>query len=269
MTAAGVTFYATLAAVPAALVAIRAAALIVGTRQTLELGRSLADALPAHVGAPSAVIELFEHGVDLAWWTALVALLPASLYGEGLRRALSQFGGPDERLIGWRGRLSIVPLLVLAPALLLVLLAATPTLNQLSRQGVRGVVVGVAVAFVADWVVTSPPLVWVFRVVSPDPPTWRAALLGGVLTASFVAGFLQGFVLFMSLPLDLGKPFGGLTAIGVLCALELWAWVLHLVVLMGYLGTRSFRMSRGGGPSGERLPSRISDPLEHSLSRSG
>ena len=36
------------------------------------------------------------------------------------------------------------------------------------------------------------------------------------MTASFVSGFIQGFVLFLAIPLDLGLPFGGGKG-GIIC----------------------------------------------------
>jgi len=84
------------------------------------------------------------------------------------------------------------------------------------------------------WVAAWLPLTWVFRVVAPGRPAWRAAFGGAVVTAAFVAGFLQGFLLFLALPVDLGRPFGGLAVVGVVSALLLWLWVLHLVVCVGY-----------------------------------
>jgi uncharacterized BrkB/YihY/UPF0761 family membrane protein len=58
-----------------------------------------------------------------------------------------------------------------------------------------------------------------------------------VVTAAFVSGFLQGFLLFCSLPIDLARPFGGLPGVGVACALLLWLWILHAVALVGYAFT--------------------------------
>lgn len=237
--AGGLTFYATLAGVPVALVVVRAAAAVAGQDQVLRLGNDLAGAVPSQLGAPALILELVDRGVGLSGWPFVVALFPASLYGEGLRRALVELTGASDRFTGWRGRLQLLPLLAVAPALLLVMLSVTPRLNRLFGQGGWAIWLGVVIAFSVDWLVTTVPIVWVFRVVSPDPPTWTAALVGGTLTASFVAGFLQGFVLFLSLPLDLGAPFAGLTGVGALCALELWAWLLHLVVLCGYVVTRA------------------------------
>jgi membrane protein len=69
---------------------------------------------------------------------------------------------------------------------------------------------------------------------------WPALLAGALFTAACVSGFLQGFVLFLSLPLDLGAPFGGLTVVGGTVAVGLWMFLLHLVVLIGWLLTQSF-----------------------------
>src|SRR3712207_9253027 len=68
---------------------------------------------------------------------------------------------------------------------------------------------------------------------------WRAVLTGALLAAACLSGFLQGFVLFLSLPLDLGAPFGGLTVVGGVAAIGFWLFLLHLVVLVGWLLTQS------------------------------
>ena len=64
-------------------------------------------------------------------------------------------------------------------------------------------------------------------------------MVGAVFTAACLSGFLQGFVLFLALPLDLGAPFGGLTVVGGVVAVGLWLFLLHLVVLVGWLLTLS------------------------------
>jgi membrane protein len=93
------------------------------------------------------------------------------------------------------------------------------------------------VALNVDWIAVSIPLAWTFRAVAPGGLSWRAAITGGFATGAFVSGFLQGFTLFLALPIDLGLPFGGLTAVGAVIAVLLWMWLLHAVVLYGYRAT--------------------------------
>jgi membrane protein len=236
--AAGVTFYAALAVVPLLLVTGRLAALVTGEDRVRALAAQMGQALPSALGAGRVAVSLLEQAVGLGWLTAAVAVLPATLYGEGLRRAYASLAGVEDRFVGWRGRLAALPLLVLAPALLLGVLAVTPLLNDLLGAGPGSTALGVYLALNVDWVAVSLPLAWSFRVVAPDPPSLRVALVGGFATGAFVAGFLQGFVLFLSLPIDLGAPFGGIPAVGAVTAVLLWMWVLHLVVLLGYVATR-------------------------------
>jgi membrane protein len=178
---------------------------------------------------------------------ALAVLLPATFYGEGLRRAFVSLTDATDSLIGWRGRLAVLPLFVAAPPLLLAVLAVTPTVARLFGEGGASVLVGIVLAFLTDWVVLSLTLTWVYRVVSPVRPGWLASLWGGAVTGSFVAGFVQGFVLFLSLPLDLGLPFGGFVGIGATVAVGLWLYLLHVLVLIGYALTLRLE-DRGGVP---------------------
>lgn len=235
---AGVTFYAALAVVPTIFVATKLLSLALGRDRVLALAGHLAGALPGELGADQIAADLVRQGVGISWLGVLIAVLPASLYGEGLRRAYAALAGADDTLVGWRGRFAVLPLLAAAPVLLFAVLGITPLLSDLFNKGAGGVALGVYVALNVDWLVVSLPLAWSFRVVAPDPPSWRFALAGGFATGAFVSGFLQGFVLFLSLPLDLGAPFGGQTAVGGVCAVLLWLWVLHLVVLVGWVATR-------------------------------
>jgi len=174
-------------------------------------------------------------------------LLPATFYGEGLRRAFVSLTTTPDRLIGWRGRIAVLPLFVSAPVLLLAVLLVTPTLARLFATGGLSVLLAIVLAFLTDWIVLSLTLTWVYRVVSPTGTGWLASLWGGAVTGSFVAGFVQGFVLFLSLPLRLGVPFGGFTEIGGVVAVGLWLYLLHVLVLVGFLLTLRID-ARGGVP---------------------
>ncbi|MDG4792514.1 YhjD/YihY/BrkB family envelope integrity protein [Micromonospora sp. WMMD1082] len=237
--AAAITFYGAIAVVPVALLAIWLTMLLAGAERVRRLSAYAVEALPDAIGAPRAAAALVEAGVGLTPWLALAALLPASLYGEGLRRAFVSVAAPrsDEHLIGWRGRLLLLPLLAPAPALVLAILLALPTTTGLVRRGGLAGALGVVLSFLAVFLVLTPVLLWVFRVVGPASPDWLSALAMGSFTAANLSGFLHGFVLFASFPLDLGIPFGGLNEVGAVVAILLWLYVFHVIVLAGYSAT--------------------------------
>ncbi|MFF5171214.1 YhjD/YihY/BrkB family envelope integrity protein [Micromonospora sp. NPDC000089] len=237
--AAAITFYGAIAVVPVALLAIWLTALLAGGERVRRLTSYAVHTLPDAIGAPRAVDALVNAGVELTPVLALASLLPASLYGEGLRRAFVSVArsGTDESLVGWRGRLLLLPLLAPAPALLLSILIALPTTTGLVRQGGWVGFFGIVLSFLAVWLVLTPVLMWVFRVVGPASPDWVSTLGVGSFTAANLSGFLHGFVLFCSLPLNLGVPFGGFDAIGGGVAVLLWLYLFHVIVLAGYSAT--------------------------------
>lgn len=250
--AAGLTFYGALAAVPCLLISIRVAGWIAGESRVRDLGRSLAQAVPSAMGADTTARAVVDYGLAVSWTVVIFSIFPASLYGEGLRRAYLTLGGAPgarrQRWGGWRGRAALLPVLAAAPVLLLVVLGVTPLLADLFARGLGGTVLGVYVALNVDWVVVSIPLAWTFRAVAPQHLSWGHALLGGFATGAFVAGFLQGVLLFVALPVDIGAPFGGSRAVGGVIAALLWLWLLHVVVLVGLAATLVAHGLRRGSP---------------------
>lgn len=241
LVAAGLTFFAAVSVVPLLLLAVWLTTVVTSADQVRELGAGLANALPGAVGAPSVVTRLVDTGTGLGPLGALAALLPVSFYGEGLRRALLRFRGSQESATGRRGRLRSVPLLVLTPALLLPVLLAAGRIGALQAAGgAPRAVAAVVLGYYTVLAVLLLPLAWVFRVVAAGALGWRALLVGTFLTAASLAGFLQGFVLFLALPFDLGLPFGGLTTVGGAVAVGLWLLALHLVLLLGWVGTAAY-----------------------------
>ena len=262
--AAGVTFYAGIALVPSVLVAIWLSAQLVGDDRMVSLGRSLADALPDELGAPHVAQATIAAGLRLPVAVALAVIIPATFYGEGLRRAFVSLADAKDTLIGWRGRAAVLPLFLIAPALFLPVLLVTPTLARLFADGGASVLLAIVLAFLTDWVALSLTLTWVYRVVSPNRPGWLASIWGGAVTGSFVAGFVQGFVLFLSLPLKLGVPFGGFLEIGGVVAVGLWLYLLHVLVLVGFALTQRIE-EHGGIPWHRRVDDRsqLANTISH------
>ncbi len=237
---AGLTFYAGIAVVPLLVLAFGLTARLTSSDRVTELGGRLAELLPAELGAPDAVARLVEAGVGLRVLDGLLALVPMTFYGEGLRRALLRFSRRREGMTGWRGRLAALPVLIVAPVLLYPLLLTVPVMADLAQDGgVLATAGRVAVGFYGVLAALTLPLAWGFRVVGGGRVRRKALWIGAAFTAACLSGFLQGFVLFLALPLDLGAPFGGLAVVGGVVAVGLWLFVLHLVVLVGWLLTQS------------------------------
>jgi membrane protein len=234
------------------LVAIALAAVVLGRDSLARYGDRLAETVPTALGAGSWVEALFRAGLSLSPLAVVFATFMGSAYGRGLSRALRRFAPADEKELppSWQSRAMTLPLLGLAPLLLLGLLLVTPAVSDL-KQGddLLGIAGASYLGLNAIWVITWLPLTWAFRVVAPGRPSWRAALIGGVVTGAFISGFLQGFTLFLALPVDLGRPFGGLVVVGVTSALLLWLWVLHVVVCVGYTFTWAVDAHLAGHPS--------------------
>ncbi len=237
--AAAVTFYGGIAVVPVALLAIWLTGLVAGAARVRRLTGYPVAALPDALGADRALAALVDAGLTLGPGYALAAVLPATLYGEGLRRAFVSLAAPGEPLVGWRGRLLLLPLLAAAPALVLALLAVMPLATNLVTRGGWVGALGVVLSFLTTWLVLTPVLVWVYAAVAPGRPRRAVTVTVGSFTAANLSGFLHGAVLFAALPLDLGVPFGGFDAVGAAVAVCLWLYLLHVLVLAGFAATRS------------------------------
>lgn len=236
LVAAGITFYGGIALVPMLLLGLRSTALLLGDTTVVRYGEDIAGLLPGAAGAPDAVRTLFDAGVHIGWIGILVAILPATFYGEGMRRALLVYEPKKENFIGWRGRASSLPVLVVTPLLTIPVLAVGSALSSVTG-GVGAGAFRVWLGFVTIWLVLSVPIGWTFRVVAPTSLSWGAVVIGALTTASFVSGFLQGYVLFLAIPIDWSGPFGGLEPVGAAVATVLWLFLLHIIVIVGWVFT--------------------------------
>jgi membrane protein len=250
LASAGASLYAALAVVPSLLVAIAVGQVFLGRDGMARYGMQVAENMPEALGAQEWTADLVRAGLSLSVAGVALAVVMGTAYGDGLRRALRRFAPADarrERTPAWWVRAATLPVLGMAPLLLATSFLTAPLFARLSQDnGWAGVAAASYLSLNVVWVVTWLPLTWLFRVVAPGRPAWRAAFAGAVVTGAFVSGFLQGFLLFLALPVDLGRPFGGLQVVGAVSGLLLWLWVLHLVVCVGYALT--WALDRRDGP---------------------
>ena len=235
--AAGVTFYATVGVVPLLLLALFLAGKLMGADMVEDLAGSVAGLLPDELGAREAARFLATAGTSMSPFAALGALLPASLYGEGLVRAFDRFSSRDGRRLSARGRIGSLVVVAMSPLLLLGGLSAARALTQVLGDGLVDRLLGVYFAFLVLWLTISPVLAYAYRALSADRPGRRALVWGAAGTGSFLAGTCLGFVLFLSLGIDLGGAYGGATHLATAAACVGWLFVLHVIVLVGYVTT--------------------------------
>ncbi|MDQ1633638.1 MAG: rane protein [Frankiaceae bacterium] len=254
LAAAGLTFYATVSLVPLLLVALWLASLALGGPEIRNLGQDLAGIVGTRHGLDSAVLKLTTAGSQAQVPALVAAVLIATLYGEGLTRALARLGGaspggpkvprPERRVPGVvRGRLT-APLLVAVSGVLVgggLLLAAM--LSQVVGSSGRATVLGVYLAFLVVWGGATVNVLLCYRVFGPLRPRLGPLLWGAAGAGSWIAGSVLGFLFVLSLPASLGKPFAGSDALGTAALLVFWLYFSHIAVLLGY--AVALRLSAG------------------------
>lgn len=253
--AAGVTFYAAVGVVPLLLLTVYLAGLLVGPDTVRELAGGLAARLPRNLGAQGAAEGLADSGSRLGVGAALASLVPASLYGEGLVRAfdrLSVRGDTGRRTL--RGRFGSVVLVIVSPLLLLVGLATTSVLSRTLGDGLGPRLLGIYLAFLVGWLSISVLLVLAYRGLAPERPSPRALAWGALGTAAMLSGTSLGWVLFLGITIPLDRAYGGSTSLAAAAVSLLWLYLLHAMVLLGYVTTLRLSARRGHplGPVLER-----------------
>jgi membrane protein len=232
--AAGATYFGVIGLVPLALSSLWAVGALVGHDAVTDAMNAAIDGLPSGHGTAEALRTLTSVALSMSWLQALVVLIPASLYGEGLRRAFAQMSSARDTLTGWRGRAGLIGVAAVAPFLVLAVLATAPYVGPLYSAGGWSLVWGVVVAFHVVWLAVSTALLGVFGLIAPGRIGWKALCIGAFGTGAIVAGFLQGFVLFLAIPIPWSAPFGGLPIIGAVSALALWLYLIHILLLCGF-----------------------------------
>ncbi|WBQ08321.1 YhjD/YihY/BrkB family envelope integrity protein [Kribbella sp. CA-293567] len=241
--AATLTYFGAIAVVPWLLLALWSTTWFGGIDGAERRLLDLRVLVPPDLGGRPRYDDLVHAATQLGVIGALVLLLPASFYGEGIRRACLTLRPATERFTGWRARLLLMPLVVVVPPLTWAILAVGDRLAPLSPEGGGGglgnALVRIVAGFTIVWLALSVLLTWVFRAVAPSRPRWWVAAVGALATGSCLAGFLHGFQLFLAIPIDVGVPFGGLGVVGGVLAVGLWLYVLHVLLLLGWAVTQA------------------------------
>ena len=203
--AAGATYFGAIGLVPLALASLWVVGAVVGNETvTAAMGEAIGG-LPSGHGTPDALRTLTSVALSMSWLQALVVLFPAS-HGEGLRRAFVQMSAAPDTLTGWRGRAGLLGVAAAAPFLVLGVLASAPYVGPLYSGAGWTLAWGVVVGFHVVWITVSLALLAVFALIGPGRLDRTALMWGAFGTGAILAGFLQGFVLFLAIPVSWSAP---------------------------------------------------------------
>lgn len=237
--AAGVTFYAAVAVVPLAVVCLRLAGWLGGDGAVHAFARVVGVFAPGPVPA-TAGDAVARAALRVPGPVLLASVLPASLYADGMRRALQRLAGPAAEG-GLRQALRARLLALVGFGFVTVALLAVATigaaLTESLDRGTGALVLGVYLAFVGGWALATLALVLTYRLGSTSRPRPTALLVGAAATGSMVSGMTLGLVLLLRMPLSFGRAYGGFRTAGVVGTVAGWMWLMHAVVLVGFVLT--------------------------------
>ena len=183
--------------------------------------------------------------------------MPASLYGEGLVRAFDRLSVRGDRgRRNMRGRFGSLVIVAVSPVLLLVGLATTSALSGMLGNGLAGRLLGVYLAFLVGWLSISVLLLLAYRGLAPERPGTRALHLGRARHRLDRLGHLPGLGAVPGHRHPARPAYGGSVRGAAAAVSFLWLYLLHLIVLVGYVttlqlvGPRRAPARAGGAPAG-------------------
>jgi hypothetical protein len=107
----------------------------------------------------------------------------------------------------------------------------------------KATVLGVYLTFLVVWAGATVNVLLCYRVFGPLRPRLGPLLWGAAGAGSWIAGSVLGFLLVLSLPVNLGRPFAGSDELGTAALLIFWLYFSHVAVLLGY--AVALRLSAG------------------------
>lgn len=232
--AAGLTFYAAVAVVPLCLLALAIAGVVIGRDTVAGLTEQVAGYFPGAPGIRDLVAAAGDMGAGIGVMSFLAGLVPAAGYGEGLVRVFDRLAEVDRARKLLRGRLLVLALLAALVGATLLGLAAMAVLPGALGTGGGARALGIYLAFVVGWAMSSLVLAVMYRLFSPRPldaatTAWAAATAG-----SFFTGTSLGWLLVLRFGTDIGPAYGGSPEIGTVVLIAVYLLVVQAIVVVGY-----------------------------------
>jgi membrane protein len=237
LVAAALTCYAVLGVIPILAVGIRVAAALIGRDAVVSAGQDLARFAPGSLGIDRGIRALCRGASTMSWMAVLGAVLPASLYAEGIVRALERFSQAREnRSRTLRGRALTIPLILVAGcAVVVIATVLRPLLTNPFGTGAAARLLGILVGFLIMWAGATALLCLVYRLFAATPVRPVPLVVGAAAAGSWLAGQTLGYVLVLRYISGFAHAYGGVGAAGAAAAIVFLVYLDDVVVLLGYL----------------------------------
>lgn len=237
--AGALTFYAVIAFVPLVLLALWLVGVALGEGAVRRLGDEIASVAPPTLGFADALRSLARVGVELGGWSLVASLVAGTTYGEGFVRVFDRlYRSIDRPRKALRGRLLSLPALIVLPLFVGALLAGAARLTGYFQAGTGSALLGAFLAFCLGWIGATVLVAVLYRLFGPVDHGPVALWWGSAATGSFLTGMSEGWLLLLGLDVQLGRAYGGSTAIAGGAAFAAWLFLVHFTLIVGLLLTR-------------------------------
>lgn len=235
--AAAMTCYAAFGFVPLLAIGTRVAASVFGRQEVLHTAVGVAQFVPGPLHLNRDMVQFVQSASAARWWTVVIALIPASLYAEGTVRSLQRFSRAPERMSrAVRGRLLTGVLVLLAVGAVLLLVGVLrPLLFDPFGHGVGARLLGIFVSFNILFFASLAVLSLVYRLFASTPIRLGPLLLSAGAASSWLAGQTLGYAYAVRYVSGFANAFGGFAPAATIAAIAFLTYLLHLIVLGGYI----------------------------------
>lgn len=257
-TAAGLAFFALVAAVPSVLIALWVTGSVVGFDSLLAALQRVTASVDSEDAQGAAFLEqAIEVSRRLGWGSVVAAVWPATTYGAGLARAFDRLTPERQRpMDGIRGRLLGIVVVAMLPIVMLGALALVVFAPAGDAGWVIGTLGGGAMSFLAVAGVTGV----IFHLFSPVDVGPRASVRGGLVSSGLVLVSTVGFALYLRVGSGNEQQYASST-VALVVLLGLWLYLVNAALVVGYkaalqhAGADAWHADRWEGPRPQPEPS--------------
>jgi membrane protein len=251
---AALAFYGLISVAPLVVVALWITSLVVGPTQVHHVADDLARLAPPSLGADQALEHAANLGTTLGLAAVAAALWPATAYGSALVKVLDRVTG-DHGSTGVRGRGVALLLVAVIPVMMLGSLVASYAGTTVLGGGGAKVMVGLALAVAAGFVVAVATVAMIYRRFPRTPPDRRPTVAGALTAAGCISVLSAAYVTYLRFGANFEDRYAS-AALASVVLLGLWLFAVNVALLVGYrvAAQRHLLAQDAGQLVGDRTP---------------